>query len=120
MKFALRVISFIYLYVLQIVRRYTLKDTDIKPESFIADLAVDITPGQCDEAYAYMSDFSKYGIVVYSWKENDSWRIEHHFFHFDPLNGTVSEGKLNVTTRHSLDFEQINRKAKMTISKNNR
>jgi len=66
-----------------------LKDTDVKPESFIADLVVDVAPGQCDKAYAYMSDLNKYGIVVYSWEKNDSWRINHHFFHFDPLNGNI-------------------------------
>jgi hypothetical protein len=69
------------------IRKYTLKDTDVKPETFIADLAVDVPPGQCDKAYAYMSDLSEYGIVVYSFEKNDSWRINHHFFHFDPLNG---------------------------------
>ncbi|XP_012524490.1 protein yellow [Monomorium pharaonis] len=70
-----------------IIRKYTLKDTDVKPESFIADLVVDVIPGQCDKAYAYMSDLTEYGIVVYSWEKKDSWRINHHFFHFDPLNG---------------------------------
>ncbi|XP_018406226.1 PREDICTED: protein yellow-like [Cyphomyrmex costatus] len=74
----------------KILRQYTLKDTDIKPESFIADLVVDVPPGQCDKAYAYMSDLTEYGLVVYSWEKNDSWRINHHFFHFDPLNGDYS------------------------------
>lgn len=77
------------MHLLQIIRKYTLKDTDVKPDTFIADLVVDVPPGQCDKAYVYMSDFSEYGIVVYSWEKNDSWRISHHFFHFDPLNGNV-------------------------------
>lgn len=77
------------LIYLQIIRKYILKDTDVKPDSFIADLVVDVAPGQCDNAYAYMSDFGEYDIVVYSWEKNDSWRINHHFFHFDPLNGNV-------------------------------
>ncbi|XP_011869929.1 PREDICTED: protein yellow-like [Vollenhovia emeryi] len=71
----------------KIIRRYPLKNTDIKPDTFIADLVVDVAPGQCDKAYAYMSDLGAYGIVVYSWEKNDSWRISHNFFHFDPLNG---------------------------------
>ncbi|XP_032676731.1 protein yellow-like [Odontomachus brunneus] len=69
-----------------IIRKYTLKNTDVKPDTFIADLVVDVPPGQCDKAYAYMSDLTEYGIVVYSWEKNDSWRINHHFFHFDPLH----------------------------------
>ena len=79
----------------KIIRKYTLKDTDVKPNSFIADLVVDVVPGQCDKAYAYMSDLSEYGIVVYSWEKNDSWRITHHFFHFDPLNGDFNVSGYN-------------------------
>lgn len=78
-----------YTIMLQIIRKYILKDTDVKPNSFIADLAVDVAPGQCDKAYVYMSDLGEYGMVVYSWEKNDSWRISHNFFHFDPLNGNV-------------------------------
>lgn len=70
-----------------IIRKYILKDTDVKPNSFIANLVVDVVPEQCDKAYVYMSDLSEYGIIVYSWEKNDSWRTNHHFFHFDPLNG---------------------------------
>jgi hypothetical protein len=76
---------------LQIILRYTLKDTDVNPNSFIADLVVDVAPGQCDKAYVYMSDLTEYGIVVYSLEKNDSWRINHHFFHFDPMNGNASQ-----------------------------
>lgn len=68
-----------------------MKNTDVKPESFIADLVIDVTPNQCDKAHVYMSDISEYGIVVYSWEKNDSWRIYHNFFHFDPLNGKVKK-----------------------------
>ncbi|XP_014473983.1 PREDICTED: protein yellow-like [Dinoponera quadriceps] len=70
----------------KIIRKYTLKDTDKKPDTFIADLAVDVLPGQCGKAYAYMSDFAAYGIVVYSWEKNDSWRINHNYFHFNPVD----------------------------------
>ncbi|KAL0112547.1 hypothetical protein PUN28_012099 [Cardiocondyla obscurior] len=79
----------------QIARSYTLKDTDVKPNTFIADLVVDVAPEQCDKAYAYMSDLSEYGIVVYDWEKNDSWRINHHFFHFDPLNGDYNVNGYN-------------------------
>ncbi|XP_015172107.1 PREDICTED: protein yellow-like [Polistes dominula] len=71
----------------KIIRKYTLKDSDQKPNSFIADLVVDSKPDACEDAYAYLSDFSGYGLVVYSWAKNDSWRIEHNYFYFDPLHG---------------------------------
>jgi len=36
--------------------------------------------------------------VVYSWKKDDSWRIEHNYFHFDPLNGNrASEDHFSST-----------------------
>lgn len=76
---------------MQILRKYILKDTDIKPESLIAEIVIDVAPGQCDKAYAYMSDLTEYGIVIYSWEKNDSWRINHHFFHFDPLSGNIKK-----------------------------
>jgi len=64
----------------------------------IVDLVIDVTPDHCDKAYAYMSDFSGYGIVVYSWEKNDSWRIEHNYFYFDPLNGNASEDQVFSST----------------------
>lgn len=36
-----------------------------------------------------------YGVVVYSFKENKSWRVKHNFFHFDPLNGNYNVGGVN-------------------------
>lgn len=33
-----------------------------------------------------------YGVVVYSWADNDSWRVKHNFFHFDPLKGEFNVG----------------------------
>lgn len=75
------------LFSKQIIRKYTLKDSDEKQNSFIADLVVDVKPDACEDAYAYLSDFSAYGLVVYSWKKNNSWRIDHNYFYFDPLQG---------------------------------
>ncbi|KAI4500680.1 hypothetical protein M0802_004272 [Mischocyttarus mexicanus] len=71
----------------KIIRKYTLNDSDQKHNSFIADLIVDVNPDACEDAYAYLSDFSGYGLVVYSWAKNNSWRIEHNYFSFDPLHG---------------------------------
>lgn len=74
-------------FYFQIIRSYTLKDSDQKADSFFGDLAVDVDKDSCDDAYAYLSDLGGYGLVVYSWAQNNSWRFHHNFFHFDPLNG---------------------------------
>ncbi|XP_017877314.1 protein yellow-like [Ceratina calcarata] len=71
----------------KILRIYPLKDSDQTANSFFAELVVDADPNNCENAYAYITDLSAYGLVVYSWADNDSWRITHNFFHFDPLNG---------------------------------
>lgn len=34
-------------------------------------------------------------MVVYSLKDNDSWRVKHHYFHFDPLAGEYLVGGVN-------------------------
>lgn len=39
-----------------------------------------------------MPDLGGYGVIVYSLKDNDSWRVNHHYFHFDPLAGQYKVG----------------------------
>jgi len=79
----------------RLIRRYEFKPTDLKESSFFANVVVDVQPDKCDEAYAYIPDLGGYGIVVYSWKNNESWRVKHNFFHFDPLNGDFNIGGVN-------------------------
>ncbi|KAK2576996.1 hypothetical protein KPH14_011958 [Odynerus spinipes] len=74
----------------KVIRKYTLKDSDQKADSFMADLVVDVKSDSCEDAYVYISDFSAYGLIVYSWAKNDSWRIEHNYFYFDPLHGNYN------------------------------
>ncbi|XP_066588544.1 protein yellow-like [Prorops nasuta] len=71
----------------KVIRRYNLKESDQKADSFFADLAIDVDKDSCDNAFAYLSDLGGYGLVVYSWATNDSWRINHNYFYFDPLYG---------------------------------
>lgn len=50
---------------------------------------------ECNNAYAYVPDLGGYGVVVYSFKDNKSWRAKHNFYHFDPLNGDFNVGGVN-------------------------
>jgi hypothetical protein len=79
----------------QLIRRYNLKPTDYKEDSFFANIVVDVSADKCDEAFAYLPDLGAYSLVVYSWSENDSWRVKHNFFHFDPLKGDFNVGGVN-------------------------
>lgn len=53
---------------------------------------MDVTKDTCEDAYAYIPDLGGYALVVYSLAKNDSWRIKHNYFHFDPLNGEYNIG----------------------------
>lgn len=77
------------------IRRYELKPEDTNPNTFIANIAVDIGK-TCDDAYAYFSDELGYGLIAYSWELNKSWRFSAHSYFFpDPLRGDYNIAGLN-------------------------
>lgn len=78
----------------QRIRRYELRAEDINEDTFIANIAVDLGK-TCDDAHAYFSDELGYGLIVYSFKENKSWRFSHSYFLPDPLRGDYTIDKLN-------------------------
>lgn len=79
----------------KLLREFHLKESDRKENSFFANIIVDVTNETCENAYAYLPDLGSYGLIVYSWNENETWRIKHHYFHFDPLNGNFHVGGVN-------------------------
>lgn len=79
----------------KIIRQYRLRQDDINQNTFIANIAVDLGSGGCDDAFAYMSDELGYGLIVYSWTNNTSWRVTHSYFMPDPLTGDYNVGGLN-------------------------
>lgn len=68
-----------------VLRRFVIPKTQLKEDSFLANIAVE--DAVCHDAYAYLGDLGKPGLVVYSWRRNESWRVQHHFFNMDPLAG---------------------------------
>nr|XP_033324551.1 protein yellow isoform X1 [Megalopta genalis] len=79
----------------KILRQYRLRPEDINMNTFIANIAVDLGKGGCNDAFAYMSDELGYGLIVYSWEQNKSWRVTHSYFMPDPLAGDYNIGGLN-------------------------
>lgn len=79
----------------QLVRRYAIPENQVKEATFFANIIVDVTEDDCDNAFAYVPDLGAYGVVVYSLNEDRSWRVKHNFFHFDPLNGDFNVGGVN-------------------------
>ncbi|XP_072941083.1 uncharacterized protein [Epargyreus clarus] len=76
----------------QLLHRYYFKVDDMKEDSFFANVIVDVDQNTCDNAFAYVPDLGGYGVVVYSLKQDDSWRVAHHYFHFEPLAGAYNVG----------------------------
>lgn len=74
----------------RLIRRYEIPKEDLKTESFFANLAVE--DEVCDDTYLYLADLGAAGLIVYSWKNHTSWRINHHYFNLDP-----SAGEFNVS-----------------------
>lgn len=76
------------------IRRYEFRPEDTNPNTFIANIAIDIGKN-CEDAYAYFSDELGYGLISYSWEQNRSWRFAHSFFFPDPLRGDFNIAGLN-------------------------
>ncbi|XP_049840584.1 protein yellow-like [Schistocerca gregaria] len=71
----------------KLLREFRFKQELYKDSSFFANVVADVEPDQCDKAYAYLPDLGSYALIVYSWEADESWRVTHHYFHFDPLHG---------------------------------
>lgn len=76
------------------IRRYEFRAEDTNPNTFIANIAIDIGKN-CEDAFAYFSDELGYGLISYSWEQNKSWRFAHSFFFPDPLRGDFNIAGLN-------------------------
>ncbi|KAJ8704962.1 hypothetical protein PYW08_012282 [Mythimna loreyi] len=51
--------------------------------SGLTSITVDVTPSTCDDAYAYINDLARNGLIVFSLKQMDSWRFSHPSFVYD-------------------------------------
>ncbi|XP_048002657.1 L-dopachrome tautomerase yellow-f-like [Leguminivora glycinivorella] len=74
------------------ILRYQLKPTDLVDEKTpggLTSIAVDVGCS-CEDTYAYINDLATNGLIVFSLRERDSWRIQDDSFKLD-------EGALNFT-----------------------
>ncbi|XP_067621168.1 protein yellow [Eurosta solidaginis] len=79
----------------QLVRRFAIPKEQTKDDTFFANIVVDAERTDCNNAFAYIPDLGAYGLVVYSLRDNRSYRVKHNFFHFDPLQGDFNVGGVN-------------------------
>lgn len=67
----------------------------IADNSFFANIIVDTAVDKCNDAYAYIPDLGSYHLIVYNLKTDKSFRVKHHFFYMDPLQGNYNVGGIN-------------------------
>ncbi|KAJ8939823.1 hypothetical protein NQ318_014950 [Aromia moschata] len=77
-----------------VIRRYTIPKYQLKDTSVIATVTVDITEF-CDKAFAYLPDFAGFGLIVYDFRRNRSWRVSHNYFHPEPGASNLTIGGLS-------------------------
>lgn len=74
------------LYTDELIRAYPLPSEQIKEDSLYSNIVVDVRNGECDRAVAYAADVWRFGLVVYDFHNDSSFRIQHHYFFPDPLS----------------------------------
>ncbi|KAL1494117.1 hypothetical protein ABEB36_009766 [Hypothenemus hampei] len=84
----------------QLVTMYVFSKKFILEDGLYSNIVVDIRNGYCSDAYAYMSDVWRFGIVVYRLFDGEAWRISNHFFYPDPM---ASLYKLHHLKFHWMD-----------------
>lgn len=65
--------------------RYTIPKEQSPEDALFTNIVVDVRQQNCHDAFAYISDVFRYGLVVYDWQNNKSWRISHPHFYPDPI-----------------------------------
>ncbi|XP_076248993.1 yellow-h [Calliopsis andreniformis] len=67
------------------IRKYIIPEDQVKEDSLYTNIVVDIRNEDCGSAVAYASDVFRYGLLVYDFQTDSSFRIQHHLFFPDPL-----------------------------------
>ncbi|KAJ8939824.1 hypothetical protein NQ318_014951 [Aromia moschata] len=71
----------------KVIHRYVFPQDQLRPTTTLASVTIDVTKDACDNAFAYFPDLGGYGLIIYSLKENKSWRVTHNYFFLEPLAG---------------------------------
>ncbi|XP_052755793.1 LOW QUALITY PROTEIN: L-dopachrome tautomerase yellow-f-like [Galleria mellonella] len=75
----------------KLLHRYIMGHDVLRESSVLTSIVVDIGKN-CSDAFAYIPDMGSNAIIVYSLRTNEAWRVDHHYFHFDPHAGTYKVG----------------------------
>lgn len=76
----------------KIIKKFFLKASDVREASNLASITIDVTSRTCDDAYAYIPDLGGYGLIVYSLKKDESYRVAHNYFYLENNRGDFYVG----------------------------
>ncbi|KAF9422347.1 hypothetical protein HW555_001937 [Spodoptera exigua] len=81
----------------ELLKKFILNETVLRDSSVLTSIAVEIVGKDCARAksYAYITDMGSNAIIVYSMHDDDAWRVENHYFHFDPHAGIYKVGGID-------------------------
>ncbi|VVC38830.1 Hypothetical protein CINCED_3A017841 [Cinara cedri] len=81
----------------QVIRQFTVTENLRRMDgtTWFTGLIVDSNPKSCNRAYAYVADIG-WGLLVYSFRDNKAWRMEHPYFYFDPLATVFNIGGVRM------------------------
>lgn len=71
-----------------LLRRYMIPKDQYNTDSLLGNIAVE--DENCQDAYAYLADLGDAGLIVYSWANQTSWLVKHHYFNMDPMAGNFN------------------------------
>lgn len=85
---------------------YELPPEQVKQDSLHSNIIVDVPKGKCENAYAYVTDVWRYGLVVFSFAQGRSWRTTSNLhypnpfatdFNFNGINFQWTDGTFGLT-----------------------
>lgn len=87
----------------RILRRFTITPDlrRVDNSTWFVGLIADVDPKACDKAFAYMADIG-WGLVVYNFRDNTARRLDHPYFHFDPLSTSFNVGGVRIQWRDGI------------------
>ncbi|KAH8383760.1 hypothetical protein KR009_010399 [Drosophila setifemur] len=76
----------------RVLKRFEIPESIAETGRGLASITIDVKPGKCGEAYAYIPDLVYRHLYVYHLANDRIWSFEHNYFNFDPLSGDLSIG----------------------------
>lgn len=85
-----------------LIKRYEIPASVVDNGRGLVSLTIDDPHGTCQETFAYLTDWFTSNMIVYSLEQNRAWKVDHNYFHFDPLYGNFKVDGLQFTRRDGL------------------